>query len=251
MTTELEHRLAEAADDTDRPLHLSVDDIVRRGRVSVRRRRIATIASAGVATAAVIGAVSAWPAHEAGPAAVAGTPTHTTTIDVKTGKVIQAAPPVSSLSDDDIRQRCARADKAPAAWDKTGPIDNNWSVALKTGVGERFFAVLLSPDRSVGVGCEQEGGGFVSGIMRHDLANRSGTEWLPLWTSEFRGPANLAHVTAETPGGKYLRTGLVGRDGFFAFGRNGYNGDTPTSLVRGYDAAGRLVMERRMPLPTS
>lgn len=248
MTTELEHRLAEAADDTDRPLGLSVDDIVRRGRLSVRRRRIAAIASAGIATAAVIGAVSGWPTHEAGPAPVAGTPTHTTTIDIKTGKIISPAPPVSSLTDDDIRQRCARADEKPATWDKAGPIDNNWIVAVKTGTGERFYAVLLSPDRSVGAGCEQEGGGFVSGIMRHDLANRSGTESLPLWTNESRGPANLAAVTAEAPDGKYLRTGLVGRDGFFTFGQGGYNSATPLSVVRGYDAAGKLVMERRLPL---
>ncbi|MGW7687203.1 hypothetical protein ACWGID_41060 [Kribbella sp. NPDC054772] len=249
MTTDLERRLAEAADDTDRPLHLSVDDIVRRGRTSVRRRRVAAIASAAVAVVAVAGAVNAWPIHQADPAPVAGTPTSTVTIDVKTGKVLQPAPPISPLSDDAIRQRCATADHTPASWDKSGPIDGAWDVVLKTGVGERFYAVLLSADHSVAAGCEQEGGGHVS-AARQDLVNRHGDDLLPRWTDSSRGPTSLVTVVADTPDGR-VRAGLVGREGFFAFGRQGYDPSAPKSLVRGYDAAGRQVLERRLVLPAS
>ncbi|MFF0342974.1 hypothetical protein [Kribbella sp. NPDC004875] len=249
MTTDLERRLAEAADDTDRPLHLSVDDLVHRGRRSVRRRRIAAIASATGAAVAVVATVNAWPTHQADPAPVAGTPTSTVTIDVKTGKELQPAPPVSPLTDDAIRERCATADHSVASWDKSGPIDSAWDVVLKTGVGERFYAVLLSPDHSVAAGCEQEGGGHVS-AARHYMENQRGNETLPRWTDSSRGPASLVTVVADTPDGK-VRAGLVGREGFFAFGRQGYDPSAPKSLVRGYDAAGRQVLERRLVLPAS
>ncbi|MFF0267811.1 hypothetical protein [Kribbella sp. NPDC004536] len=248
MTIDIERLLATAADDSDQPLTTHVGDLVQRGRRSVRRRRVATLATTAVAVAAAAGAVTAWPVHRADPAPAARTPGSVQTIDATTGRIIQPAPPVSPLTDDDILQRCARVDQPPASWDKAGPIDITWSVPLKTGQGERFYAVLLSPDRTVGIGCEQEGGGHVS-LMRHDLDNRNGTEPLPLWTNQGRGPADLARVVADTPDGKYLRLGLVGRDGFFAFGRGGFDTTAPAASVRGYDDAGRLVLQRQLRLP--
>ncbi|MFD7155404.1 hypothetical protein ACFV9C_12435 [Kribbella sp. NPDC059898] len=250
MSHDIEHLLAAAADDSDQPLTTDVGELVERGRRSVRRRRVAVLASTAVVVAAAVGAVSAWPSQRADPAPAARTPGSVVTIDVASGRIIQPAPPVSPLTDDDILLRCARVDILAAAWDKAGPIDTTWRVALKTGQDERFYAVLLSPDRTVGAGCEQEGGGHVS-LMRHDLENRGGTEPLPLWTNQGRGPADLARVVADTPDGKYLRLGLVGRDGFFTFGQGGFAPDAPTASVRGYDDGGRLVLQRRLVLPAS
>jgi hypothetical protein len=250
MSTDIERLLAAAADDSDQPVGTDVGDLVQRGRRSVRRRRLVSLASTAVVVAAAAGALNAWPDHRADPAPAARTPGVVVTMDVDSGRIIQSAPPVSPLTDDDILQRCARVDQPPAAWDTAGPIDTTWRVALKTGPDERFYAVLLSPDRTVGVGCEQEGNGRVS-LMRHDLENRSGAEPLPLWTNQSRGPANLARVVADTPDGKYLRLGLVGRDGFFSFGQGGFDPTAPTASVRGYDVTGRLVLQRRLVLPTN
>jgi hypothetical protein len=250
VNVDIHQLLEEAADDTDRPMGFTPEDLTRRAERSTRLRCAAGIASVAVVVAAVVGVASAWPTHQ-GRSPVAGTPTATQTIDVKTGRILWPAPPVSSLTDDHIRERCAQVDRGPAGWDKTGPIGNTWNVVLKTGIGVRFYAVLLSPDGTVGIGCEEEGGGGHVSALRHDLQNHSGTEQLPLWTASSRGPANLATVTAETPDGKYLRSALVGREGFFTFGAGGFDPSAPASMVRGYDVGGRLVMERRLPLPSS
>ncbi|GAA3115038.1 hypothetical protein JOF29_003795 [Kribbella aluminosa] len=58
-------------------------------------------------------------------------------------------------------------------------------------------------------------------------------------------------MVADTADGKYLRLGLVGRDGFFTFGSAGIDPAAPAAVVRGYDVEGRLVMQRRLVLPAS
>jgi len=46
VSTDLERLLAAAADDSNQPLHTDVDDILARGRRSVRRSRIASASTA-------------------------------------------------------------------------------------------------------------------------------------------------------------------------------------------------------------
>lgn len=119
MTTEIEDLLNSAADDSDRPLPYTIDEIVVRGRRSARNHRIAAVATASLTTAAILGGLAAWSASRpqtAGPAATppprAGAvlsdtkPAITLTVDPATGKKIAPATPVSPLSDDQVRERC-------------------------------------------------------------------------------------------------------------------------------------------------
>jgi len=118
MSTDLERLLAAAADDTDQPLHTDVDEILVRGRRSVRKSRIATVSTAVLTTAAIVGGIAAWSTTRPESAEPAGTPNgQTITIDVKTGRIIDdetgktvvPAPPVSPLSDAEVLSRCTRA----------------------------------------------------------------------------------------------------------------------------------------------
>src|SRR5436189_257825 len=108
--TDIEDLLATAADDSDQPLRHSVDDIVRRGRRTVRARQLATTATATLTTAVVIAGVVTWRADRPDSVSPAATPGQTfmtdagtgKLIDPATGKLIEPPPPVSPLTDAEI-----------------------------------------------------------------------------------------------------------------------------------------------------
>ena len=117
MSTDIERLLAAAADDSDQPLHTDVDDILVRARRSVRKSRIATVSTAVLTTAAIVGGIAAWSATRSESDGPAG---QTITIDVKTGRIatdetgaaVTPAPPASPLSDAEVLRRCKPYDPA-------------------------------------------------------------------------------------------------------------------------------------------
>jgi hypothetical protein len=252
VSTDIERLLAAAADDTDQPLHTDLDHLLTRGRRSVRNRRIATVSTIALTTAVIIGGITAWPDLQASPEPAGPTPTKTITIDTRSGKIMQPRPPVSPLAAATIIQRCTPLDgewlesmpeRGASPLDKAGPIDGTWKVALKMGTGDKFFAVLLSPDRTVAATCTLFGSSMYSSESSYARTPLAGTFNGRRPADQFQGPATLHRVFADGPGNT-LREALVGSDGFFSFGLAQSGPGLTRVQARGYDADGKLVMER-------
>lgn len=269
MSTDIERLLTAAADDSDQPLHSDVDDILIRGRRSVRHRRIATIATATLTTAAVIGGVATWSSTRNDSAAPAGTSTATITIDVKTGLVIDdetgkpiaPAPPVSLRSDRDIITKCMVLDKIPTwdprPWDKAGPLSSRWSVAVKTSRGHKVAAVLVAPDHSVAAHCQLDddpkspSGSF--GRMQLTTVAPDGALLRAGYADGLRVPAAVGKILVDVPGEPQVRQALMGTDGFYTLeALDSRLGTKPTvghpkPRIRGYSADGRKILDRQLP----
>jgi hypothetical protein len=94
------------------------------------------------------------------------TPQVVLTKDPQTGKALAPPPPVSPLTDDQVRTRCRTVDdiyfkdSGPASSQPdnsvikaAGPVTSSWQVGLKTGTGDQLTAVLISPDKRVYAWC--------------------------------------------------------------------------------------------------
>ncbi|GAA3538495.1 hypothetical protein [Kribbella ginsengisoli] len=262
----IEDLLTEAADDTGRPLRHSVDDIVRRGRRTTRTRRLATATAAALTTAAVVAGVSTWVADRPDATQPAGSSGQTFRVDVTTGKLvdpvsgklIEPPPSVSPLADAEIITRCGPSDKTwrehmPPSGDKAGPINSKWSVPLKTGMGDGFQAVILSPDRTIAVTCQLKGkspSGGDDSYRRTTLASQpslppapeADTKSRKISMTWSRVPESVVRVVGRPVTGS-PREALV-TPGFATWGIEKQPGGLPVSgKVTGYDAAGKIVFE--------
>jgi hypothetical protein len=256
VSIDIERLLAAAADDSEQPLRTSVEHIVARGRRSVRNRRIAAVTTSVLTTAVVVGSVAAWPTHQAEPGPAGTTPTANISIETRSGKVIQPPPPVSPLSDAVILQRClpldrewneSMADRGASPLDKAGPLGSRWKLALKTGTGDTFFAILLSPDRTVAATCTLFGPSMYTSESSYGRTPLTETRTGPVRrpADQFQGPASLHRVLADGPGNT-LREALVGTDGIFSFGAARTGPGLTRVQARGYDADGNRVMEHEV-----
>ncbi|MFI5707235.1 hypothetical protein [Kribbella sp. NPDC051620] len=245
MSKDIEGLLATAADDADQPLRHSVDDIVRRGRRSVRHRRLAAVATAGLTAAVAVTGVAVWQGDRNdgfGPAEFGRT---------------KPAPSVSPLADAEIIKRCGQNDKewleSPAAGDdKAGPIDQRWTVPLKTGRGDVFLAYLVSPDRTVIGTCHMKGKTISTGESsygRELMANQSDhpPQAQPAagpsenWT---RVPPTVNRLVAVPPNGEPWEA-LVS-NGFFAWGIPDPAGQQQVLVtIVGLDANGKVVFRAK------
>jgi hypothetical protein len=276
--TDIEDLLAKAADDKDQPLRYSVDDILDRGRRSVRRGRIAVVSTAVLTTVAVIGGLTAWSNTLNQSDGPAGTPKNQTiTIDTKTGRVVdnesgttaQAPPPVSPLSDAEVLTRCKQYDKeyvdanterGSNTFDKAGVIDARWKVVVKSGDQQRLQALFLAPDESIVSSCTMEG------PKRPKTNGRYSTTESFKLGDDNQPQAVRAHLRVPVTGAAYVlvnlygeaapRLALVGQGGFYTLGNptweqhykpseNASPEDWQPAVqrVRAYDASGKRVYD--------
>lgn len=281
MSADIENLLAAAADDTDQPSRYSVDDIVQRGRRSVRRSRIAIVSTAVLTTVAVIGGLTAWSNALNQSDGLAGTPKNQTiTVDTETGRVVdnesgktaQAPPPVSPLSDAEVLGRCKQYDneyvqsnkeRGSNAFDKAGPIDARWKVLVKSGDQQRLQALFLAPDKSIVSTCTMEGperpktNGRFSTTESYKLPNAPKEQQSQAVQAHVRVPVTgAAQVLVNLTGEATPRLALVGPEGFITLGyptwENIYRPSENASFedwqpavqrVRAYDAAGKRVYD--------
>ncbi|MEV8371209.1 hypothetical protein AB0P21_00630 [Kribbella sp. NPDC056861] len=282
MSREIEDLLTTAADDSGRPLTGSVDDIVRRGRRSVRHRRIAAASTATLTTVAVIGGLTVWSNTLNQSDGPAGTPNNQTiTVDADNGRVVdnesgttaKPPPPASPLSDAEVLNRCKQYDGESVqfnkengvnAFDKAGVINARWKVLVKSGDQNRLQALFLAPDKSIVATCTM------------DKANRPKTNGRFSTTESLNGGeggpqdprpqavranvrvpvSDAAKVLVNLAGEPAPRLALLGPDGFFTLGYPTWQEysipapNTPPTQwqptvqrVRAYDAAGRQVYD--------
>ncbi|GAA1595805.1 MULTISPECIES: hypothetical protein [Kribbella] len=266
MSTDIERLLAAAADDTDRPLSTDVDDLLVRARRSVRKTRIATVSTAVLTTGAIIAGVTTWSANRTDGNGPVGTPTPgvTLTIDVKTGQILDdetgkpvlAPPPVSNLSDAELRDRCKPGDQEfrDAAQehggndpDKAGTLAADWKVMVKSGTGDSAQATFLSPDGSIAATCMLSGVSLVQAYGRFPTKAITGQVPSEASLNAPRVPADVSRVVVNLEGGGEARQALVGADGFYSLG------DLPLpsriQRIRGYDAAGHKTYDVTIPTP--
>lgn len=266
MSSDIERLLAEAADDSDQPPQTDVDDLLVRARRSVRRGRIATVSTAVLTTAAIVGGVAAWSSARTESEGPAGPPKgQTITMDVRTGRIIDnetgatvvPPPPVSPLSDAEILKRCQQYDGENVifnqehdanSYDQAGKIDARWKVVVKSGDRSLLSAMFLAPDKSIVATCTMDAPGrpWTNGrlsttvVMLHSQHNlpQAVENWL-------RVPVpGATRVLVDVAGETSPREALVGAEGFFVLG---YTGDKTKRLivnrVRAYDADGKKVWE--------
>ncbi|MER7247108.1 hypothetical protein [Kribbella sp. NPDC000426] len=263
MNNDIEHLLATAADDTDRPLTTDVDHLLVRARRSVRRTRIATASTAVLTTAAIIGGLATWSATRDEGAGPAGTPGQTITIDVKTGRIIDnetgktvvPAPPLSPLPDAEVLNRCSRYDGAyqrrahleHKTADKAGPINDRWKVMVKSGDQSALNALLLSPDQSIVATCTMSGPTKPESLGRTSTANFTAkSQYRNALTLQdgFRVPVpGVTQVLMDLAGESSPRAALVGTDGFVTLGRGKDDKLITLERIRGYDASGKKVYD--------
>ncbi|MEU4389729.1 hypothetical protein [Kribbella sp. NPDC023855] len=278
--TDLEDLLAAAADDTDRPARYTVDDIVRRGRRSVRRSRIAIVSTAALTTVAVIGGLTAWSNTLNQSEGPAGTPKNQTiTVDAKTGRVVdnetgttaQAPPPVSPLSDAEVLKRCKQYDKESVdfnkehlanTYDKAGPINARWTIVVKSGDQTRLDALFLAPDKSIVSSCTMDGpqrpttNGRYSTTQAYWVGKAPKDQRPQAVQGNVRVPVvGATHVLVNLAGEATPRLALLGPEGFFTLGPTwgkAFASTRKTSpkewqpsiqRVRAYDSAGKRLYD--------
>jgi hypothetical protein len=264
MTTDIERLLAAAADDSDQPLTTDVDDLLVRARRSVRKTRIATVSTAVLTTGVIIAGVATWSANRSETTGPADGPR--LTLDPATGRVIkdetgaqvQAPPPVSQLSDANLRDQCKQADKEYVDFlrehganplDKLQPLDARWKVVAKAGTGNRVQAIFLSPDRSIVSTCTLMSVGQAQSYGR--VSTKADASIKSPGGVANRVPDGVREVLVNLDGETEPRQALLGENGFYSLG---FDASTSGRVrqVRGYDEQGRKVFEyTRPPLPTT
>ena len=265
MSTDIERLLAAAADDTDQPLTTDVDDLLVRARRSVRKTRIATVSTAVLTTGVIIAGVATWSANRnesTGPAdgpRVTMDPSTGRIIKDETGKAVQTPPPVSQLSDTNLRNQCKQADKeyvdflrerGANSFDKGQPLGANWKVVVKAGTGNRVQAMFLSPDQSIVSTCTLMSVGQAQSYGRSSTKPEATSGTTPTGTAVNRVPDGVREVLVDLDDETEPRQALLGENGFYSLG---FDASTSGRVrqVRGYDAQGHKVFEYvRPPLPT-
>ena len=117
MTDDINRMLASACEG--RPIHASIDDVVRRGRRRVRLRRSGGAAFSMLAVGGVLAAITAWPAG--------GPLTPERGSDSAATAVSQPGP--ATIGDDEVIQRCLELNHEFVRWSEnkagggTDPID--------------------------------------------------------------------------------------------------------------------------------
>jgi hypothetical protein len=251
MTADIKDLLATAADDTDRPLHQSVDDIVRRGRRGQNLQRTGVVAASALTAGAVIAAVTIWAgggAQQDDGIQPAGNPTSTVTVDVRAGKTVQ--PPPSNLTDAQIIARCRPQDEEFRAVTDNGrnsrwgggadPLDH-WKVVLTQGENSWFRAILRSPDGKREAYCldNTAAGAPYDDYFRQAVGSGEPYEvWSDRDGSKGELPQEVARVSFIEPTGAVSDATVKG--GYFL-----WKADLPTTEVTGkpiwaifYDAHG-------------
>ena len=260
--SDIEKLLAAASDDADQPLQHSVDDIVRRGRRSVRRRRIATASTVALTAAAIVGGVTTWSATRPGsmdPAGSSASPV--AAVDAETRKAIAPAPPVSPLDDSTIIEKCMVYDKMPTwdpkPWNKPGVLTSRWHVAVKTGDAHTVKAILVAPDRSIGAYCQIKNDSKAPsgsyGRFPVTDPSRNGTVFRAGYADGLNVPGDVRKILVEVPGEAVVRQALMGTDGFYTLGtQDRSTGVKPSDAtgkprIRGYAADGSKILDRELP----
>lgn len=258
MNTDLERLLSAAADDTDRPLNTDVDALLIRARRSVRTTRIATVSTAILTTGVIVAGAATWSAnrHEStapatGPTIRIDPTTGAVTAD-ETGASVLPAPPVSPLSDAELRSRCQQAGdrfrRSPATVKNTaGPLDARWKVVAKSGDRSTLSAMFLSPDRSVVTTCYVAPKQSSVGSYSTTRLYPQGRNHLP-WAEEIGlrvAKPGVAHVLLDMVGETKPREARLGTDGFFTHEQLDAKGFLLLiARIRAYDAGGRLIYEQ-------
>jgi hypothetical protein len=267
MSTEIERLLAAAADDTDQPLTTDVDDLLVRARRSVRNTRIATVATAVLTTGVIIGGVATWSANRnesTGPAdgpTLTIDPTTGRIIKDETGKAVQAPPPVSQLSDANLRGQCKQADKEYVDFlrdhgtnplDKGQPLDSRWKVVVKAGTGSRVHVMFLSPDQSIVSTCALMSVGQAQSYGRISTKPEAASGRTPIAAAANRVPDRVRELLVDLDGEAEPRQALLGENGFYSLGFDGSTSNGRLRQLRGYDDQGRKIFEYQRPsLPTA
>ncbi|GAB3934252.1 hypothetical protein GCM10029976_042940 [Kribbella albertanoniae] len=265
---DIERLLDAAANDDDRSQNISVEAILQRGRRAVRRSRFAVVASTALAAIAVTAVAPPAISALRGPQGASDTQVAAADgTDTAGGGKAVPPPPVSLLKHIAILMRCQSGDKEARdlnkrygvnTFDKAGPIDAKWTLAVKSGVGDAFTAIFVSPDRSIAATCHSAG---AKGQFRGSgVVDRASTTYVVkkgnphnLTMTQARGiqvPKGVTRVLVDVPGEKLAREALLSQSGgFFTIGWP--HDDESKSLVmvriRGYDAKGAPVFDEKAP----
>jgi hypothetical protein len=286
VSTDIERLLAEAADDSDQPMHSTVDNLLIKARRSVRHRRIATITAAAITAAVVIGGIATWSSTQTQGEGPAGTTKQTITVDNRglivdndSGLTVGPPPPVSPLSDAEVLARCKQYDQEYVdflaehkanSYDKAGPIDARWKVVVKSGDKNLLHAMFLAPDKSIVSTCTMDSKGRpatngristavlpavkgtdATGPLGGSLHPPTGPQELPAAVSEaLRVPTDVTHVLVNVVGESTPRQALLGAEGFFTLGYAGGHQQLRIDRIRGYDATGKKTFELVRTPPT-
>ncbi|MET7280913.1 hypothetical protein ABZS29_21940 [Kribbella sp. NPDC005582] len=281
MSNDIERMLIAAADDSDQPLHTDVDQILARGRRSVRRTRIAVGATTVLTTLAVIGGATVWSNTLHQSDGLAGTPKgETISVDPKTGKVVdnetrttaQAPPPVSPLSDAEVLKRCSPLASRivnKTATDNAGPVDARWKVILKSGDQQHLNALFLAPDKSVVFSCTMQDAKRGRAFGRHSTVDPGPDNAGQLPSGPQAAAAGVmipadgvSQVLVNLSGEKAPRQALVAPGGFYTLGypdwftsdKSNYDPKLGQFIpaiqrIRAYDANGKRLYEWKYTKP--
>ncbi|NUR95246.1 MAG: hypothetical protein HOV67_08310, partial [Kribbellaceae bacterium] len=178
------------------------------------------------------------------------TPDAVLTKDPLTGDQLVPAPPVSSLTDDQVRTRCAQVDAIYFSGSHqpdpvivaAGPVNKNWTVALKTGTGNKLTAVLISPDKRVYAWCHML---TPSAKGAYDYT-RGAVQASGKFAETFEFgmvPDGVAQLVVDLP--KQGPTRALITNGFYIWGLTGGNSDIQNVRVRGYNAHGKQIYDAR------
>ncbi|MGW6281776.1 hypothetical protein [Kribbella sp. NPDC055071] len=286
MSTDIERLLAEAADDTDQPMHSTVDDLLIKARRSVRHRRIATVTTAALTTAVVIGGIATWSGTQTRGEGPASTTKQTITVDNRglivdneSGLTVGPPPAVSPLSDAEVLARCKQYDREYVeflternanTYDKAGTINARWQVVVKSGDKNLLEAMFLSPDKSIVSTCTMDSkgkpatNGRISTAVLPDVQGKSdagpgggplhpptGSQEVPAAeTAGLRVPTDVTHVLVNIAGESTPRQALLGAEGFYTLGYAGGHQELRVERIRGYDATGKKTFELIQTSPT-
>ncbi|GAB3934146.1 hypothetical protein GCM10029976_042680 [Kribbella albertanoniae] len=259
--SDIQSLLNAAADDSNKPETVDIDTVLRRGRRTVRRRRIMAAAGVSIGLAAGAVGITAAPSLLSAPVPVAASGA----AGSDTAEYAVKPPTISPLTSGEILRRCLQGDREALEFNKSykvnthdtaGPINSKWPLKVKTGVGDAFMAIFVSPDgstaatcRSAGYKAEMRGVGNVSRMSTTLVFEKSEPNKLTMTQqSGIQVPENVARVLVSLVGEKTPREALMSEtDGFYTIGwpRRDEGAPPVSAQVRGYDAKGVLIYDEK------
>lgn len=244
--------LTRAADDGDRPYDYSIDTVLRRGRRRVRVRTTTGAAASAVAVGAIaVGATqltgSGRTNSDNAPVAGSSTRSASTAVSATNAqKRIVPAPPVATMPDRTIIQRCKVLDEefrrvsSNKAGGGTDPFDD-WSVVIKEAPQRWVHAILVSPDGKRYAHCTLDATGkrYREESVRQSIAvaGRDYRVSAGLGAAAEPVPADVARITFETSTATYEARV---KDGFVLWFRPFDWTDKPL-WANFYDASGKRI----------